>query len=82
MNGVFQRDHAHGSDRLPHGVIEMRLGRQRQAVGCARRAIRIEAEVLRAAQRGLGHVAYRLAGIHAFDQRDLVARASMASAIL
>ena len=45
---------------------------QRQAVAGAGRAIGEEAEVLRAAQRRLRHVADRLAGIHALDQRDLL----------
>ena len=45
---------------------------QRQAVAGARRAIGEEAVVLRPAQRGLRHVADRLAGIHALDQRDLL----------
>ncbi len=66
------RDHAHGSDRLTDRVIEMRLGRQRQAVIRLRRAVGIEAEILRAAQRRFRHVADRLPGIHALDVGDLV----------
>jgi hypothetical protein len=50
----------------------MRVGRQRQAVIRARRAIRVEAEILGAAHRGLRHVADRLPGIDRLDQRDLV----------
>ena len=57
------RDDAHGADRLADRVVEMRVGRQRQAVIRARRAVGIEAEILRAAHRRLRHVADRLAGI-------------------
>jgi hypothetical protein len=45
---------------------------QRQAVAGAGRAIGEEAVVLRPAQCGFGHVADRLAGIHALDERDLL----------
>ncbi len=61
------RDDAHGADRLADRVVEMRVGRQRQPVVRARRAVGIEAEILRAAQRRLRHVADRLAGIDALD---------------
>jgi hypothetical protein len=50
----------------------MRVGRQREAVVRARRAVRIEAEILGATHGSLRHVADRLAGIDRFDERDLV----------
>ena len=66
------RDHAHGADRLADRVVELALGRQREAVPGARRAVGEEAEILGRAQRRLRHVAERLAGIHALDEGDLV----------
>jgi hypothetical protein len=50
----------------------MRVGRQREAVIRTRRTVRIEAEILRPAQRRLRHVADRLPGIDALDIGDLV----------
>ena len=48
----------------------MVLVRHRAAVGRARGAVGVEAEILRSAQRRLRHVADRLAGVGGFDQRD------------
>ena len=69
---VPRRDDADGADRLADRVVELALGRQRQAVLGARRAVGEEAEIIGRAQRRLAHVAERLAGIHAFDEGDLV----------
>ncbi len=73
MNGVFHGViDADRADRLAHRVVQVGVGGQRQAVVRVRRAVGEEAEVLRAAQRRLAHEAARLAGVHAFDERDLV----------
>ena len=77
------RDHAHRADRLAHRVVEMRVGRQRQPVGRIGRAVGIEAEILRAAQRRLASCSGS-AGRYRCIRRSAIssARASMASAIL
>ena len=46
---VPRRDDAHRADRLPYRVVEMRFGRQGQAVARFGRLVRIEPEILRAA---------------------------------
>ena len=66
------RDDADRSDRRAHRVVHVRVGRKRQSVACAGRAIGEEAEVLRGAQRGLAHVADWLARVDALDQRNLL----------
>ena len=69
---VPRRDHADRSDRLAHGVVEVLLRGQRQAVTRLGRAVGEEAEVLGRAQRRLRHVADGLPRVHALDHRDLL----------
>ena len=70
---VPRRDDRHRPDGLAHRVVHVLGGRQRQTIRGAGRAIGEEAEILGGAQRRAAHETQRLAGIHAFDERDLLA---------
>jgi hypothetical protein len=48
---------------LAQRIVDVVRIRHRAPIGGARRAIGVEAEILGAAQRGLRHVADRLAGV-------------------
>ena len=65
------RDDAHGSDRLPQGIVQVPGRRQGQSVGSALGTVGEEPEVLGGARRGLGHESDGLARIAGLQEGDL-----------
>ena len=66
------RDHADRADRHPRRDVPVLLARRVEAVAGLRAFVGEETEILRRADRGLGHEAVRLAGVNAFQHRDVV----------
>ncbi len=70
--GVPRRNHANRADRHPGGDVPVLFARQVLAVARLGGAVGEEPEIFRGADRGLGHETMGLAGVDAFQHRDIV----------
>ena len=69
---VPRRDDADRADRHPGRDVPVLVARRVQPVAGIGAFVGEEAEILRGADRGLGHEAMRLAGVDAFEHGDIV----------